>query len=88
MPARTLDIDGTRWTVQPSGHVTQYDADEFGVIFVRQSGSGRELRITRYRPPATRSREQSFADCTDADLRALFASSQSSENSPEGGYAG
>jgi hypothetical protein len=87
MPARTIDIEGTRWSVQPSGFVTQYDADEFGVLFVRGSGRDRELRVTRYRPTGTRSREQSFAECTDADLRELFGLSQPSENSPEGGYA-
>jgi hypothetical protein len=88
MPSRTIDIGGLRWTVQPSGHVTQYDADEFGILFVRGSGADRELRMTRYRPTSTRSREQSFAECSDAELRALFETSQSSERSPEGGYAG
>jgi hypothetical protein len=87
MPARTIDIGGIRWTVQPSGHVTQYDADEFGLLFIRGSGADRELRITRYRPWSARAREQSFADCSDADLRLLFERSQPSETSPEGGYS-
>jgi hypothetical protein len=87
MPVRTLDIDGTRWQVQPSGQVTQYDADEFGVVFLRNAGGLREMRVTRYRPQRTRAREQSLAECTDAELRELFDRSQSSETSPEGGYA-
>ena len=88
MPTRTIDIDGTRWSVQPSGTVTQYDADEFGLLFVRGTGAERELRVTRYRPGATRGREQSLAECSDAALREFFVRSQPSENSPEGGYAG
>jgi hypothetical protein len=87
MPTRSIEIDGSRWKVQSSGYVTQYDADEFGVVFVRGSGADRELRITRYRPAGTRGREQSLAECTEAQLRELFARSQPSEHSPEGGYA-
>lgn len=87
MPTRVIQIDGSRWRVQPSGHVTQYDADEFGVLFVREDGGRRELRVTRYRPGGTRAREQSLADCSDATLRELFAYSQPSDTSPEGGYA-
>ncbi len=86
MPIRTIEIDGTRWQVQPSGHVTQYDADEFGVVFVAGTGGDRQMRVTRYRPAAVRSREQSLAECTDEALRALFAQSQTGENSPEAGY--
>jgi hypothetical protein len=87
MPSRTIVIDGATWDVLPSGHVTQYDADEFGVLFTRGSGEGRELRVTRYRPGRTRSREQSLAECSEATLRELFDHSQTSEMSPEGGYA-
>ena len=87
MPSRKIVIDGTTWDVLPSGFVTQYDADEFGVLFARRSGEGRELRVTRYRPGRTRAREQSLAECSEAQLRELFACSQPSERSPEGGYA-
>ena len=85
MPTRTIDIDGTTWRVQPSGFVTQYDADEHGVLFVRTTPAGHELRVTRFRP-ADRSREQSLAGLSDARLRELFAFSQPSDTSPEGGY--
>jgi len=87
MPSRKIVIDGATWDVLPSGYVTQYDADEFGVLFARGSGEGRELRVTRYRPGRSRSREQSLAECNEAELRELFARSQPSERSPEGGYA-
>ena len=86
MPSRLIDIDGTAWRVQPSGFVTQYDADEYGVLFVR-TGEPRELRVTRYRPPGDRSRDRSLAACSDATLRDLFALSQPSDTSPEGGYS-
>ncbi|GDX87548.1 hypothetical protein LBMAG44_14610 [Gemmatimonadota bacterium] len=86
MPRRTIVIDGASWDVLPSGHVTQYDADEFGVHFTRGSGDSRELRVTRYRPGRTRAREQSLAECSESELRELFDRSQSSEMSPEGGY--
>lgn len=87
MPSRTIDVDGTAWEVLPSGHVTQCDGDEFGLVFLRGAGTGRELRVTRYRPSATRSREQSLAELSESALRELFAASQPSETSPEGGYA-
>jgi hypothetical protein len=87
MPSRKLVVDGVTWEVLPSGHVTQYDSDEFGLAFVSGTGAARELRITRYRPSQTRSREQSLAELSDASLRELFETSQSSERSPEGGYA-
>ncbi|MCX5755712.1 MAG: hypothetical protein NTX19_06290 [Gemmatimonadetes bacterium] len=87
MPSRKITVDGTAWEVLPSGHVTQYDGDEFGLVFLRGSGSSRELRVTRYRPTATRGREQSLAELSESALQDLFACSQSSETSPEGGYA-
>ena len=33
MPTRTISIDGRSWRVFPSGFVTQYNQDEFGLIF-------------------------------------------------------
>ena len=82
-----MEIDGRTWQVYPSGYVTQYDADEFGLIFVQGTGDTREVRLTRYRPQGTRSREQSLAEFGDAELRRLFAMSQPSATSPEAGYA-
>jgi len=87
MPTRTLEIDGRRWAVYPSGYVTQYDADEFGLLFVHGTGEAREVRVTRYSPGATRAREQALAELSDADVRRLLALSQPSVRSPEAGYA-
>ena len=87
MPARTIDIDGARWSVFPSGYTTQSDADEFGVLFVKGVAGERVVRITRYSPQGAQSRERSLAALSDADVRALFAQSQASATSPEAGYA-
>jgi hypothetical protein len=87
MPARTVVIDGKSWDVYPSGRITQYDRDEFGLVFVRGIGADREVRVTRYSPQGARSREQSLAELTDAELRQLFEYSQPSFTSPEAGYA-
>ena len=86
MPSRPLSIAGAEWRVYPSGFVTQYDRDEFGVLFIRGSGDGREMRISRYSPAGAKSREQSLADLSDAELTVLFAQSQPSATSPEAGY--
>lgn len=87
MPTRTIAIDGKAWRVFPSGYVTQYEHDEFGLIFVAGTGAEREIRVTRYSPQGARSREQSLAEMSDDDLRRLFAESQPSFTSPEAGYA-
>ena len=86
MPSRTISMDGRTWRVLPSGFVTQYDQDEYGLIFVHGSGDAREVRVTRYSPVGSRSREQSLAEMSDAQLQALFEQSQPSATSPEAGY--
>jgi hypothetical protein len=87
MPARTIEIDGQKWEVYPSGYITQYTQDEYGLIFSRASGKDREVRVTRYSPQGSRSREQAFAELTVAQLNELFERSQPSFTSPEAGYA-
>ena len=87
MPIRPFTADGRTWRVQPSGRVTQYDRDEFSLIFISGTGSERIVRVTRYSPQGARSREQSLAELTDADLARLLRESQPSETSPEAGYA-
>lgn len=87
MPTRRVVIEGRTWQVYPSGYVTQYDADEFGLIFVHGVADEREVRLTRYSPSASRSREQSLSELSDADLLRLFAESQPSNTSPEAGYS-
>jgi hypothetical protein len=87
MPARTIDVDGQTWEAYPSGYITQYTQDEYGLIFSRGSGKDRERRVTRYSPQGSRSREQAFAELSDAQLKELFDQSQPSFTSPEAGYA-
>ena len=87
MPARTISVDGRTWRVFPSGFVTQYDQDEFGLIFVAGVGEEREVRVTRYSPVGSKSREESLGEMSEEDLVRLFGQSQPSFTSPEAGYA-
>ena len=86
MPTRTISADGKEWRVFPSGYVTQYEHDEFGLMFIAGSGDKREVRVTRYSPQGARSREQSLAELSDGELTRLLAQSQPSFTSPEAGY--
>ncbi|HMG71353.1 MAG TPA: hypothetical protein VK544_09590 [Gemmatimonadaceae bacterium] len=87
MPARSLQVDGQKWDIHPSGYITQYTQDEYALIFSHGAGKDREVRVTRYSPQGTRSREQAFAELSDAQLKELFEQSQPSFTSPEAGYA-
>jgi hypothetical protein len=87
MPTRSISIDGKAWHVFPSGYVTQYEHDEFGLLFIAGTGDSREVRATRFSPQGTRSREQALAEMPDEDVRRLFAQSQPGETSPEAGYS-
>jgi len=86
MPARTLEVSGQQWDVYPSGYITQYTQDEYGLLFSRDVDGKRELRVTRYSPQGTRSRERAFLELSDEQLRELFEQSQPSFTSPEAGY--
>ena len=86
MPTRDITIEGATWHVYPSGYVTQYNADEFGLLFVRGTGAARETRVTRYSPVGAKSREASLAELGDEQLQQLFRASQPSGTSPEAGY--
>jgi hypothetical protein len=86
MPTRTLNADGKEWRVFPSGYITPNEHDEFGIMFIAGTGDAREVRVTRYSPQGARSREQSLAEFSDADLMRLLVESQPSFTSPEAGY--
>jgi hypothetical protein len=86
MPGRHLEVDGRTWRVYPSGFLTQSSADEFSLIFVTGAGPSREVRFTRFTPPATRAREQALAELDEHALRRLFLMSQGSVRAPEAGY--
>ncbi len=87
MPTRSISIDGLTWRVYPSGRVTQNEHDEFGLVFVQGTGPERVVRVTRYSPVASRSRERSLVELSEADLARLFACSQPSDTSPEADYS-
>lgn len=87
MPTRRITVAGRTWRVFPAGRVTQYDRDEFALIFISDDNGRRETRVTRYSPVGIRSRERSLAEMSDADLARLFETSQPGETSPEVGYA-
>jgi len=87
MPNRTIRADGKTWRVMPTGRVTQYDRDEFSLMFIAGSGADRVVRVTRYSPQGSRSREQSLVELNDVDLQRLFSQSQPSATSPEADYA-
>ena len=87
MPTRSLTIDGKSWLVFPSGRITQNDRDEFGLLFVHGTGDQRTVRVTRYSPVNSRSRERALVELSDADLVRLFGCSQPSDTSPEANYS-
>jgi len=87
MPTRTINVDGRLWRVMPAGRVTQSDRDEFSLLFISGEGTERRVRVTRYSPHGTRSREQSLAELSDVDLLRLLGQSQPSATSPEADYA-
>ena len=86
MPTRTISAEGKEWRVFPSGYVTQYEHDEFGLMFIAGTDATREVRVTRYSPLGARSREQSLAELPETELMRLFRESQPSFTSPEAGY--
>jgi hypothetical protein len=86
MPARTIDIEGVQWTVAPSGQRTQYNRDEYTVVFTRGSGPDREERALRYSPRATANHELSLNGLSEDRLREMFQRSQPAWTTPDLGY--
>lgn len=86
MPRRIISSGEERWSVTTTGRHTQYNKDEFSVLFTREDGGERVQRVARYSPLATKSREASLAGLSDAELRDLLRRSQPSWTTPELGY--
>ena len=86
MPRRIIEADGASWEVSVSGRLTQYTKDEFGLVFTRGTGSGREHRVARYTPLGAKSRELSLRQLSDQQLQELLGQSQPSWTAPEMGY--
>ena len=86
MAPRTIAVDGQRWEVYPSGRVTVYDKDEFGLTFEQGTGPDRRRRFTRYAPVGARQRDAALTELSDRELVALFRQSQPAWTAPEGAY--
>ncbi len=86
MPRRTIESDGQIWDVSPTGRVTQYARDEFGVMFRRRGGSPGEVRVSRFSPLGARNPEDALAELTQPVLDELFQRSQPGWTAPEAGY--
>jgi hypothetical protein len=84
---RRIHLDGESWEVCPSGRVTVYDRDEFGLVFRKGSGPGAERRYVRYAPLGSRYREASLAELSDLQLVELLRQSQPEWTSPDGRLA-
>jgi hypothetical protein len=86
MAGRTIVVDGTPWEVAPSGRVTVYGRDQFGIVFEQGTGPERRRRYTRYAPVGHRSPDASLAELSDRELLHLFRQSQPAWTAPEGAY--
>jgi hypothetical protein len=83
MARRTVTVDGATWQVYPSGRVTAYERDEFGLMFQRGNGPEAERRFVRYAPLGARRRDASLAELTERQLVDLFRCSQPAWTSPD-----
>ena len=81
-----VEIDGDRWVVYPSGRVTVYNLDEFGLVFERGTGPDKVRRTSRYSPSGPRRQDAALAELSNEDLSQLFRASQAEQTSPEAGY--
>jgi hypothetical protein len=86
MAGRTIAVDGESWEVFPSGRVTVYDRDQFGVLFEQGTGPARRRRFSRFAPVGNRSPEAALAELSDGELVQLFRQSQPAWTAPEGSY--
>jgi len=86
MAGRTIAVEGETWEVFPSGRVTVYDRDQFGVMFEQGTGPARRRRFTRFAPVGSRSPEAALAELSDGELVQLLHQSQPAWTAPEGSY--
>lgn len=86
MARRELTVDGQRWEIFPSGRVTVYGQDQYGLVFQLGTGVGRKRRFTRYAPTGSRRTDASLQELSDRALLELFHQSQPAWTSPESAY--
>jgi hypothetical protein len=84
--ARTIVVDGERWDAYPSGRVTVYGRDEYGIVFEQGTGPERRRRFVRYSPVGTRQRDASLLELPERRLVELFRQSQPAWTAPESAY--
>lgn len=87
MARRIIEVNGQQWIVSVSGRYTQYNLDEFGLVFTRGEGPDREVRLSRFTPRGAKSRELAVAELSDQDLTRFLLHSQPAATAPETGYA-
>lgn len=87
MAQRSITMDGATWDISPTGRVTQYTRDEFGVLFRKQGGTDADQRVARFAPMGARAQETALDELSDHQLRELWQRSQPAWTSPETGYA-
>ena len=86
MARRRITVDGSAWDVFPSGRVTVYGKDQFGIMFQQGTGPERRRRFTRFSPVGSRSLDTAIAELSDRQLAELFRQSQPAWTAPEGAY--
>ena len=87
MARRTITVEGERWEVYPSGRVSVYGRDQFGLIFEHGTGPQRGRRVTHYSPLGSRAPDRAFMELAERDLLELFRQSQPAWTAPEVNYA-
>ena len=88
MIERKLTVDGITWNASIAGRVTQYDQDEYTVVFDRRDEHGkRHRRVSRFSPQGSRNRALALGELTELDLTTLFRQSGPDFTSPELNYA-
>lgn len=86
MARGTIVVNGETWMVFPSGRVTVYDRDQFGLVFQQGTGPERRRRFTRFAPVGNRSPDAALAELSDRELVELFHQSQPAWTAPESAY--
>jgi len=86
MARRSIEVDGDRWVVYPSGRITVYDRDEFALIFEKGTGPNRVRRVARFSPRGASRWDAALAELSDDYLSQLLHASQIAGTSPEAGY--
>jgi hypothetical protein len=84
---RPIVVGEETWDAYPSGRVTVYGRDQFGLIFERGTGPQRTRRVTHYSPTGSRVPDRSFAELSERELLELFRQSQPAWTAPEVNYA-